>query len=477
MATREVLLETFGKALKNRNAAVFAGAGLSRAAGFVDWKGLLRGVAHELRLDIEKETDLVSLAQFHVNERGGRGGLNDVLLAEMSRNATVTRNHEILAQLQIETLWTTNYDRVIEEAFARSSKRLDVKIAKEDLGVHMPGRDAVLYKMHGDAGALHQAVITRDDYERYDEDRAPFAMALQGDLISKTFLFLGFSFADPNLDRLFARVRVALGTHRRDHFTVMKRPTRWPGQSDADFEQEKRRAELRVEDLRRYGVQTVMIDDHAEITGLLDELRQRRARDNIFVSGSAHAYHPLGQARIDALARRLGAEIIRRGLNLTSCFGQDVGGSVLLGAAEEVSQMRRARLEDRVLLRPFPPGTPAHMTRAQMKTRFREELIAETGFTVFIAGNKLKDGSVVPADGCEEEFAITKRLGKHPIPIGVTGHVAEALWKHVTADLGTYFPGQESSVEAHFRALGDAGKTDDELIAAVFGIVGAVAGR
>ena len=476
MTTREVFLDVFGKALKNRNAAVFAGAGLSRAAGFLDWKGLLRGVARELGLNIDTEADLVSLAQFHVNERGGRGGLNDVLYEEMSKNATVTRNHELLAQLPIETIWTTNYDKVIENAFARTLKRLDVKIAKEDIGVHMPGRDAVLYKMHGDASALHKAVITRDDYERYDDDRAPFSLALQSDLISKTFLFLGFSFADPNLDRIFARVRLALGSNRREHFTVMKRPSRSPDQSDTDFAQEMRRAELRLEDLRRYGIQTVAIDDYAELTGLLDDLRERHTRGNIFVSGSAHAAGPLGQARLEGLARQLGAEIIRRRYNLTSCFGQCVGGAVLLGAAEEVSQAR-ARIEDRVILRPLPPGTPANMTRAQMKTRFRAELIGESGFAIFIAGNKLRGGSVVLADGCEEEFAIAERLGKYPIPIGVTGYVAEALWKQVTGNLSKYFAGKERSVEKHFQALGDAGKMDDELIAAVFGIVDAVLGR
>lgn len=96
--------------------------------------------------------------------------------------------------------------------------------------------------------------------------------------MSKTFLFLGFGFADPNLDRLFPFVRLALGTNWREHFTVMKRPARWRGQSEADFAQEERRAALRIEDLRRDGIQTVMIDDYAEITEIFDELRQRHTR-------------------------------------------------------------------------------------------------------------------------------------------------------------------------------------------------------
>jgi hypothetical protein len=40
---------------------------------FVDWKELLRDVASELKLDIDRESDLIALAQYDVNERKGRG--------------------------------------------------------------------------------------------------------------------------------------------------------------------------------------------------------------------------------------------------------------------------------------------------------------------------------------------------------------------------------------------------------------------
>ena len=50
--------------------------------------------------------------------------------------------------------------------------------------------------MHGDVERPTDAVLTKDDYERYDMKRPLFRTALQGDLISKTFLFVGFSFED-----------------------------------------------------------------------------------------------------------------------------------------------------------------------------------------------------------------------------------------------------------------------------------------
>ena len=43
-------LREFTRELHNKNAAVFAGAGLSMASGYVDWKELLKDIVRDLRL-------------------------------------------------------------------------------------------------------------------------------------------------------------------------------------------------------------------------------------------------------------------------------------------------------------------------------------------------------------------------------------------------------------------------------------------
>src|SRR5258708_39495716 len=93
-------IETYVQAVHDQNAAVFAGAGLSIPAGMVDWKGLLRNIAREIGLDVKKEEDLITLAQFHVNERGGaRHRINQALIDEFARRGTLTENHRLLARL------------------------------------------------------------------------------------------------------------------------------------------------------------------------------------------------------------------------------------------------------------------------------------------------------------------------------------------------------------------------------------------
>lgn len=87
----ERFIEDYSKSLSDGTAAVFAGAGLSIAAGFVDWKGLLRPLAEELSLSLDREHDLVQVAQFHVNRHSNRHDLADLILNQFStRQAKIT---------------------------------------------------------------------------------------------------------------------------------------------------------------------------------------------------------------------------------------------------------------------------------------------------------------------------------------------------------------------------------------------------
>ena len=47
----------------------------------------MRDFAADIRLDIDKETDLISVAQYYKNEMGGnRNGLNQEILNQFTKN-------------------------------------------------------------------------------------------------------------------------------------------------------------------------------------------------------------------------------------------------------------------------------------------------------------------------------------------------------------------------------------------------------
>jgi len=197
----ESFYKHFVKAMHEGNAGVFVGAGLSRACGFVDWKGLLKEIATDLGLDIDEETDLIALAQFYETKQMNRAKLDRLIIEEFTKDTALSDNHKLLANLPIDTVWTTNYDKLIEAAFEEAHRRVDVKKTQESLQHPLPGRGVTVYKMHGDVDSPQDAVLTKEDYETYDLNRELFSIKLKGDLVGKTFLFVGFSFTDPNIDK------------------------------------------------------------------------------------------------------------------------------------------------------------------------------------------------------------------------------------------------------------------------------------
>lgn len=246
MASVNEFVREYVRAVSQGYAAVFAGAGLSRGSGYINWKELVRPLAEEIGMNVEKEHDLVAIAQYYRNERGTRSSINQRILNEFTKDAMRNENIDILTRLPVNTYWTTNYDELLETTLKENNRKADVKTTQESLADNIYDRDAVVYKMHGDVRCPAKAVLTKDDYEIYSTERPLFRTALQGDLISKTFLFIGFSFEDPNLDYILSQIRVLLGESARDHYCFFERVKRQAGESEQDFVYNTAKQDLRV---------------------------------------------------------------------------------------------------------------------------------------------------------------------------------------------------------------------------------------
>ncbi len=462
-------IKRYAKALASGDAALFAGAGLSRSAGYVDWKGLLKDIAEDLKLDLDRETDLIAIAQYHLNTKRNRSRLNQSIIDELNRSAETTPSHSVIARLPVRTIWTTNYDRLLEQAFEAGGKVVDVKVSEANLAQIRRGHDVVVYKMHGCVSHPHEAVVTKDDYEQYETHRPLFTQALKGDLVRKTFLFLGFSFTDPNVDYILSRVRVLLGTDIREHFSIMRRPERprpFAGKARAEYEYQQRVSTLRQDDLHRFGIETVLVDDFESIPKLLGALSDFLHRKSVFISGAAHDSGPLGQPRLETLAREIGGRLIRDGYNVVSGFGLGLGEQCIIGALKALYGLPKDDERDRVTVRPFPRASSA-AKQATENTRHREELLGRSGIVIVLAGNRLSaDGTIEESPGVIEEVDIATRAGKIVIPIGATGHAARRVWERSMKDPQQYLP--RVAVGSDLRTLGDLTASNHTIIRALF---------
>src|SRR4249920_2824983 len=181
----ESFLRSYVGAIVEGHAALFVGSGLSRASGFVDWKGLLRECAEELGLDLDREHDFVAVAQYYLNRRqGDRSRLNQILRNAFDKTVAPSRNHQIVARLPISTIWTTNFDSLLEQALTAAGRNVDAKSRDRDIATARKATDVTLFKMHGDIARPEEIVICKQDYERYSREHPIFQNALKGDLVS-----------------------------------------------------------------------------------------------------------------------------------------------------------------------------------------------------------------------------------------------------------------------------------------------------
>src|SRR5581483_11587777 len=299
----------------------------------------------------------------------------------------------------------------------------------------------------------HEAVVTKDDYETYNLKRNLFSMALQGDLVAHTFLFIGFSFSDPNLSYILGRIRQLLGENQRQHYSLLRRVQRNDFPTAQQYQYAKAKQELQVQDLTRYGIQGVLVDSYQQYTEALAAIRRKVRLRRVFISGSASTYSPWGDDDAKWFIKELSKRIVSPGSTIVSGFGLGVGEHVLNGVLHQLDEEHTRTLEGRLVLRPFPIAIEDPAVRKQRWRAYRTSMLSEAGVALFLFGDKQDSaGNCVAADGMVEEFELAVENGIAVVPVGSTGHTAKELYGRVMTDVERYLGA--SGMKGRLRTLG-----------------------
>lgn len=425
LISKDELIRDLSYAIDNSELAAFIGAGLSMPVGFKSWKDMLKEPAEGLKLDIDKEQDLLSVAQYYSNVKH-RVSVDRLIRENYYRvNPEPTENHKNLAKLPINTYWTTNYDNLIERALEKANKSFYVKLRDADLRAMGSSDDVKVYKMHGDISDPGSAVLTRSDYERYVYgDRKLFRNVLEGDLLSKTFLFLGMSFTDPNFNYVISNLSVMLGdSGNRNHYCIMKKEKN---------KYDKRKQKLQIADLYRYNICTCLVEEYEEITEILDKLVKIYKRRRVFISGSIEDYSEF--PKVGEFIKKLSYHLVKNNFKIVNGYGKGVGSYVINGVAKFCKETD-TKIDDYLNLMPFSTVGKDEKHLRKMWIAYRKEMISQCGIGVYISGNKVEDGETINAYGMIKEYGIAKENDLVNIPLEFTGGAAKKLYEDNKGDL------------------------------------------
>lgn len=435
----EYIIRKIVKELGRSNLSIFVGAGLSKGAGFPDWKELLDEFAEELNLSSKKETDLISLAQFSYNNNArNRNEIDNVIRDKFTNNTRNSRDMDILASLPVNSYWTTNYDTLIEDTLKRYNKKVDIKRRERDLSIFLDGRDVVVHKMHGDVSQPEETVFIRDDYESFDLKRGLFTDTLCGELVSKTFLFIGYSFSDPNFDKILSKIRIKLDGNQKKHYTFIMKVNEKKYKMHEDFLYDKVKQDLRIQDLKLYGIECIKVSDYSEITEILEDIKTRLYKRNVFMSGSAYEYGDWEVAEAANFVRNLCQLIIEDECKIISGYGLGIGGFVIEGSSKAIF-INELEVNNHFELYPFPQkAVDSTIDKQDMWESYRKKLLSKCSIAIFVFGNKLIKDEVIEANGVMNEFNIAIQLGLKVVPVGSTGYAARTIISQIEKDLDKF---------------------------------------
>ncbi len=471
------LLDDIFDHMQQGNLSVFTGAGLSVASGYVDWKKLLSPISNSMHLSLNN--DLPELAQFYMNMHG-RQKLNDIIYKEFMKAHSNNDNVIWLAKLPIKEYWTTNYDDVLEKVLEAQGKEVDVIIQQESIKYHNPNNEVVVYKMHGDKKYPDSVVLTKQDYQNYDLDRDLFTKLLSIGLVSRTFLFVGFSFKDPNLERILSIAKNSLksGSTRR-HYCFMRKVQIKDyidnNATDAtsidsavkEFIEASNYQKFRINDLEKnYMITTILIDDFEQITYMFKYLYNRYIAYNVFISGginpndlSNYGKHELTKEENSELSGNnsklnvaesflmlLGEKLIDNGFQIYTGFGAGVGNYVLSGvlSSQKNNSLDLEYANSKIHIRNLM------QVENDKKHTIRNKLIDKCSSAIFLFCI-LAEGEVFEHSGYYSEFQIAKQLNKFIIPVNATGTNAVNIYKSLSEEYikkgGLSFLDSEKNIE------------------------------
>ena len=185
----------------------FIGAGCSLGHVQVDWDGITQVMAS--CLTPQPSGTNAQIAEAYVRSFGERALaelLAQHLLLKEFQDERGTIPLEILA-LELRALYTTNQDNVFELAAERYGRPIVVVSTLEDLRKVRSG-DRILYKFHGAIEHPESLVFTDSQYRiRMNSTDHFMDIRLRSDLLTKSLLFVGYSFRDPNVKVLLQELQ------------------------------------------------------------------------------------------------------------------------------------------------------------------------------------------------------------------------------------------------------------------------------
>lgn len=415
-------LTQFSKHALDERISLFLGAGGSRDAGYPNWADLFSPFAKELGTPFNESTDYYRLAQYYSNNFG-ISELRKRINEKINRNNLESPLLSELIDVGFTNIWTTNFDNAIELNYQKRGYLINKVFRDSDFSNIEINKRINIFKMNGDITNLEGIVATQSDYERYIDTHRIMLMFFKRELISSTFLFIGYSFMDHLVLDCLSEITRYLGDSTTYHYTIMKNNPSNPYFTHfvVDLEQ-------------RYHIRVLLVDEYSDILNIISELTQRIRNKRVFISGAFSSYEKEIEEYSHTLSKHLASQLLSNDYRIVNGIGRRFGTHLIGYANEYLAKQGIKDFERYLIVKPFVGNKKDSPIE---KKHSREKVIGQCGTAIFVFGD-LDGNAVNKTSGVMEEFEIARNQHKTIIPISYPGMISEDIWKEVKNNITQY---------------------------------------
>ena len=203
-----IKLEDLAKEIDPKNTVLLFGAGSSIPSGAPSVATLIEkySAASGVAANGYTLSEMASICEAKTSRRKIIS-----VLRELCANLRPTGGLKNIALYPWKSIFSTNYDNLIEQAYESKGKKLRVYDSNFSFTATSDAEDGVLFKIHGTIerdisdGHNSRIIITEADYEQTEAYREYLYDRLKGDLAGSDLLIIGHSLADPDLKAIVNR--------------------------------------------------------------------------------------------------------------------------------------------------------------------------------------------------------------------------------------------------------------------------------
>lgn len=304
--------------------SVFCGAGASADITNSRWEDIFCETTREFYRR-KLSDDIYFLADLEKHYYNTAHFYDDIVNAVSNRSGKESAHINGIINLNLNQVWTTNFDTHIEETIYRKYgvRPTVIKDSKDLFSASLNG-PYIVYKLNGSVEDPSSMILTKSDFFDYFKKQRLMFELLKRQLVLDSFLFIGYSFKDDLVLNALREIKEIFPEQGKQHYRFSVEASSNEEPYLEQFRQYERRY---FED--KYNIKTIQLRSYDEIDLYLGEIYRRFCNHNVFICGSFREISSEMRLQIELLVDHLIRRLFEHGFNVYSGNGRGLGEIVV----------------------------------------------------------------------------------------------------------------------------------------------------